>query len=177
MSMPACLIQISLHARGGRDKRAALVSALRQAYTAYRRVERSLERILTVAPPPQRDQTTAYCSIGFQPVSGRATRHPRKSVIHGTGTVSRHLHADQTTGWKPMLQYTVTWSLGNIAGMIQRVRCKPLNGERQTPNAKRPYRLSSPRRNDIISRRVARSKANFTPAASKSSGMLREFRE
>jgi hypothetical protein len=33
-----------------------------------------------------RDQATAYCSIGFQPVSGRATRHPRKSVIHGTGT-------------------------------------------------------------------------------------------
>jgi hypothetical protein len=26
------------------------------------------------------------CSIGFQPVSGRAARYPRMCVVHGTGT-------------------------------------------------------------------------------------------
>jgi hypothetical protein len=29
------------------------------------------------------------CSIGFQPVSGRAARYPRKYVLHGTGTLSK----------------------------------------------------------------------------------------
>jgi hypothetical protein len=47
----------------------------------------------------------AQCSIGFQPVSGRAARHPRKSVIHGTGTIWQpSAHVDEKTGWKPILQ-------------------------------------------------------------------------
>jgi hypothetical protein len=45
------------------------------------------------------------CSIGFQPVSGRLARHPRKSVIHGTGTTQlASAHVDKKTGWKPILQ-------------------------------------------------------------------------
>jgi hypothetical protein len=32
-------------------------------------------------------RSEAQCSIGFQPVSGPAARHPRKSVGHATGTI------------------------------------------------------------------------------------------
>jgi hypothetical protein len=34
--------------------------------------------------------------IGFQPVSGRAARHPQKSVVHGTGTVWKQAVASGT---------------------------------------------------------------------------------
>jgi hypothetical protein len=98
--------------------------ALRQAYAAFRRVERYIKGILTVSPRTHRDVETAQSSKGFQPVSGRAARHPRKPVIHGPArsrrpirravacSGHRHLHVDQTTGWKPMLLYAVASSRG-----------------------------------------------------------------
>jgi hypothetical protein len=63
-------------------------------------------------------KATAYCSIGFQPVSGRKcvtreslsatqpapSRRPIRRAVACSG--HRHLPVGQTTRWKPMLCYT-----------------------------------------------------------------------
>jgi hypothetical protein len=81
-----------------------------------------------VSPRTHRDQATAYCSIGFQPVSGRAARHPRNSVIHGTGTrlegpfdalslaqgIGIFTRTERQAGSLSMLQYAVSWSPGGF---------------------------------------------------------------
>jgi hypothetical protein len=43
-------------------------------------------------------------SGGFQPVSGRASRHPRKCSATGPGPFCQaSAHVDKKTGWKPIL--------------------------------------------------------------------------
>jgi hypothetical protein len=44
------------------------------------------------------------CSIGFQPVSGRTPRHPRKAVSFGTRAWKAFTPVNEDTGWKLMLQ-------------------------------------------------------------------------
>jgi hypothetical protein len=77
-----------------------------------------------VSRRPPRDRATAYCNIGLSPAGRRLTPESlsstelalsRRSIRRAVACSGhRHLHADRTTGWKPMLQYAVAWSRGVV---------------------------------------------------------------
>jgi hypothetical protein len=78
---------------------------------------------------PPRDQATAYCSIGFQPVVG-----PREDVFETVPDFRGRRAARPETGWKLMLQYAVAWSRrgrGDTVRMLLRDRstCRKAPGE------------------------------------------------